>query len=262
MIALRGVSVELGGVTVVDGVTASVERGEWVTLIGPNGAGKTTILRAIAALVSASGSIEVGGEPVSRLSRRRLAARVAYVPQTPLAPAEMRVEEYVLLGRTPHVGYFGGESRSDLDAAARALARLDLTQLAQRRLGTLSGGERQRAILARALAQEAPVLLVDEPTSALDIGRQQQALELVDALRREDALTVVAAMHDLTLAAQYADRLLFLDRGRLVAGGTAREVLRGELIAEHYGAAVRVLDDAAGLVVVPARPAARTSSAP
>jgi iron complex transport system ATP-binding protein len=262
VIALRGVSVELGGVRVVEDVTAAVERGEWVTLIGRNGAGKTTLLRALAGLASASGSIEIGGEPVARLSRRRLAARVAYVPQTPLAPAEMRVDEYVLLGRTPHVGYFASESHSDRHAAAQALARLDLARLAHRRLGTLSGGERQRAILARALAQDAPVLLVDEPTSALDIGRQQQALELVDALRTEDGLTVVAAMHDLTLAAQYADRLLFLDRGRLVAAGTARDVLRGELIAEHYGAAVRVLDDPSGPVVVPARPAARTSSGP
>jgi iron complex transport system ATP-binding protein len=168
----------------------------------------------------------------------------------------MTVAEYVLLGRTPHIGYFGTEGVHDLEAADRALARLDLIHFQSRRLGTLSGGERQRAVLARALAQEAPVLLLDEPTSGLDIGRQQLALELIDSLRREDGLTVLSAMHDLTLAGQYADRLVFVDDGRVVASGRPRDVLVPELIAAHYGAAVRVIraDATDGLVVVPARP--------
>jgi iron complex transport system ATP-binding protein len=252
-IALAEVSIELGGARVVDSVSAVVEEGEWVALIGPNGAGKTTLLRAIAGLVPAQGRIEVAGEPAGALGRRRLARRVALVPQTPLMPPEMTVAEYVLLGRTPHLGYLGGEGRSDLEAADRALARLDLSRFAGRRLSTLSGGERQRAVLARALAQEAPLLLLDEPTSSLDIGRGQQALELVDALRRDGGLTVLSAMHDLTLAAQYADRLLLLDCGRLAAGGPPAEVLRPELIAEHYGAEVRVLVNG-GVAVVPSRP--------
>ncbi len=257
-IVLDSVSVTLDGVHVVESVSASVEEGEWVTLIGPNGAGKTTLLRAVAGLVPQSGRIEVGGGSIAALGRRDLARRVALVPQIPLTPPDMTVAEYVLLGRTPHIGYFGSESRRDLQAADRALARLDLIGLAHRRLGTLSGGERQRAVLARALAQEAPVLLLDEPTSALDVGRGQQALELVDSLRRGEGLTVLSAMHDLTLAAQYADRLLFVDRGRLVASGAARDVLTDELIAEHYGAAVTVIEDGGSVVaVVPARPAPR-----
>jgi len=165
----------------------------------------------------------------------------------------MTVVEYVLLGRTPHVGYYGSETGRDRDALAAALSRLDLTELAGRRLVTLSGGERQRAVIARALAQEAPLLLLDEPTASLDVGRGQQALELVDELRRDRGLTVLSAMHDLTLAAQYADRLLLLDGGRVVAGGTAAEVLRPELIAKHYGAQVRVIDNGV-FAVVPSRP--------
>ena len=262
-IVLDAVSVRLDGVRVVESVSASVEEGEWVTLIGPNGAGKTTLLRAVAGLVPQGGRIEVGGESVSSLGRRDLARRVALVPQIPLTPPDMTVCEYVLLGRTPHIGYFGSEGRRDLQAADRALALLDLIGLAHRRLGTLSGGERQRAVLARALAQEAPVLLLDEPTSALDVGRGQQALELVDSLRRGEGLAVLSAMHDLTLAAQYADRLLFVDRGRLVASGTARDVLTDELIAEHYGAAVRVIEDGGSVVaVIPARPTASRDPGP
>jgi iron complex transport system ATP-binding protein len=248
-LALERVRVELGGRNVVDGVSFAVEPGEWVTLIGPNGAGKTTLLRAVAGLVGHAGTISVGGEPIRRLGRREVARRVAVVPQVPLMPDGMNVREYVLLGRTPYVSYLGREGRRDVTAAAEAMERLDLAGLAGRQLGTLSGGERQRVVLARALAQEARLLLLDEPTSALDAGRQQEALELIDALRLDAGLTVVAAMHDLTLAGQYASRLLLLSGGRIVAHGGPAEVLTEALIAEHYGARVRVLDGA----VIPVR---------
>jgi iron complex transport system ATP-binding protein len=166
----------------------------------------------------------------------------------------MTVREYVLLGRTPHLGYLAMERRTDHRAVEAALVQLDLLAFASRRLDTLSGGERQRATLARALAQDAPVLLLDEPTAALDMGRQQQVLELVDRLRARRGLTVLSTMHDLTLAGQYADRLLLLDGGRLVAAGTADEVLTRALITEHYGAEVEVVDSpGSGFVVVPVR---------
>jgi iron complex transport system ATP-binding protein len=248
-LALDRVAVSLGGRTIVDGLSFAVEAGDWVTLIGPNGAGKTTLLRAVAGLVGHRGEISIGGEPVRRLGRRELARRVAVVPQTPLLPPAMTVREYVLLGRTPYVSYLGREGRRDRAATEEAIARLDLAGLAGRELGTLSGGERQRAVLARALAQDAPLLLLDEPTSALDAGRQQEALELIDALRLDAGLTVLAAMHDLTLAGLYASQLLLLSGGRIVAGGGAEEVLTEALIAEHYGARVRVLDGA----VIPVR---------
>jgi cobalamin transport system ATP-binding protein len=253
-LALDSVSVSLGGKRVVHGVSALVASGEWVTLIGPNGAGKSTLLRAIAGLVDFDGSIELDGAPLAELGRREVARRLAFVPQSPLLPSEMRVREYVLLGRTPHIGPFGHESRTDLDAAARSLERLDLADFAERPLRTLSGGEQQRAVLARALAQEAPVLLLDEPTTALDIGRQQQVLELVAGLRAQSELTVLSAMHELTLATQYADRLLLLSGGVLVAAGRPEEIATEALISTHYRANVRVvLDDGVPVAVVPIR---------
>jgi len=252
-VSIDSVSVDLGGKRVVDGVTAAVAPGEWVTLIGPNGAGKTTLLRAAAGFVGFDGSIAIDGSDVAGLGRRQLARRLAFVPQSPHFPPEMRVSEYVLLGRTPYIGTFGYEGRHDLTAAERALARLDLEDFAGRPLRTLSGGERQRAVLARALAQEAPLLLLDEPTTSLDIGRQQQVLELVAGLREHAELTVLSAMHDLTLAAQYADRLLLLSEGRLVAGGRPEEIATEALISTHYGANVRVLGEGSELAVIPMR---------
>jgi iron complex transport system ATP-binding protein len=253
-LALNGLSVDLGGSRVLEGVSGSVGPGEWVTVIGPNGAGKSTLLRAVAGLVPRRGAVAIGGDDSSSLPRRELARRVALVPQSPALPPQMTVAEYVLLGRTPHLGYLAREGSRDLEIADAALRRLDLVELAGRRLGTLSGGEQQRAVLARAFAQQAPILLLDEPTNALDVGRGQQALELVDLLRREGGLTVLAAMHDLTLAGQYADRLLLLDGGRIVAAGEVREVLTDELIGRHYGASVRILRDESGApVVVPVR---------
>jgi iron complex transport system ATP-binding protein len=235
-------------------VSAEIAPAEWVTLIGPNGAGKSTLLRAMAGLVAHDGSIALDGDQVASLARREIAQRLAFVPQSPLLPPEMRVQEYVLLGRTPHIGAFGYESRSDLDAVGEALARLELDQFSTRPLRTLSGGERQRVVLARALAQDAPLLLLDEPTAALDVGRQQQVLEIVAELREQDGLTVISAMHDLTLAAQYADRLLLLSKGELVADGVPGEIITEELISEHYGARVRVIeDDGFAVAVIPVR---------
>jgi cobalamin transport system ATP-binding protein len=248
-LVLERLTVALGGRNVVDSVSFTVEHGEWVAVIGPNGAGKSTLLRAVAGLVAHEGRIAVDGDGLRRLGRREVARRVAIVPQSPLMPATMSVREYVLLGRTPYVSYAGREGRRDRAATEEAIARLDLVDLGSRPLDTLSGGERQRAVLARALAQEAPLLLLDEPTSALDAGRQQEALELIDALRLDAGLTVVAAMHDLTLAGQYASRLLLLSAGRIVARGAPAEVLTEPLIAEHYGARVRIVDGA----VIPVR---------
>ena len=254
-LALDGVSVTLGGAQIVDRFSAAVEQGEWVALIGPNGAGKTTVLRAVSGLVDYDGTVRVFADDARTLARKHLARRVALVPQVPLIPGDITVRGYVLLGRTPHLGYFGSERRTDQRAVDAALEQLDLGSLAERRLDTLSGGERQRATLARALAQDAPLLLLDEPTAALDVGRQQQVLEIVDRLRTQRALTVLSTMHDLTLAGQYANRLLLLDDGRLVAAGTPDEVLTRALITEHYGAEVQVVDaPGSGFVVVPVRP--------
>jgi iron complex transport system ATP-binding protein len=246
-------SVTLGRTPAVRSVSAIVERGEWLALIGPNGAGKTTLLRALAGLVSFVGTVRLEGRAVGSSTRREIARLVALVPQIPQTPSELTVAEYVLLGRTPHIGYLATENRADRLAAERAIARLTLRPFAERPLGSLSGGELQRAVLARALAQEAPILLLDEPTSALDLGRQQQALELVDRLRRDDELTVISAMHDLSLAGEYADRLLLLDRGQIVSEGSAQAVLTEQRIAAYYDADVRVLHENGSVFVLPKR---------
>ncbi|HTS72137.1 MAG TPA: ABC transporter ATP-binding protein [Gaiellaceae bacterium] len=252
MIETRDLWVRFGPVAAVRGLSLRVEAGGWTALIGPNGAGKTSALRALAGLVRYEGEIAVDGRDARALGRRALARLVAYVPQKPETPPDLTVAEYVLLGRTPHIPYLGGESRGDREAAARALRRLDLEDFAERRLGSLSGGELQRTVLARALAQEAPVLLLDEPTTSLDLGRQQLVLELVDALRA-GGLAVVTTLHDLTLAGQYADRLVLLDRGAAAAEGPAGEVLSAPNVATHYGARVRVLEEDGSVVVVPVR---------
>jgi iron complex transport system ATP-binding protein len=253
-IELRGVSVALDGRPVLRDLDLIVPGGSRVALIGPNGSGKTTLLRTVAGLLPHRGQVRIGDAPPGSLSRRELARRIALVPQTPAVPAGMTVGDYALLGRTPYIPYLATEGRRDLEIVARVLDHLDLGAFAGRRLDSLSGGERQRAVLARALAQQAPVLLLDEPTTGLDVGHQQQVLELVDTLRRDLDLTVVSAMHDLTLAGQFADQLVLLDGGRVAAAGPARQVLTERVIARHYAASVRVLEDpGGGIVVVPVR---------
>jgi iron complex transport system ATP-binding protein len=241
-------------------VNLTVQRGEWVALIGPNGAGKTTLLRALAGLLPFAGSIRVAGCDTAELPRRELARLLAVVPQDPSTPPWMTVGAYVLLGRAPHPGPLAKEPRRDREAAARALARLDLAGYEARPLGTLSGGEKQRAVVARALAQESGIVLLDEPTASLDIGHQQQALDLLDALRHESELTLVAAMHDLTLAAQYADRMVLLDHGRVALDGPPLDVVTEAAVAQHYGAAVDVVSVGERLAVVPRRERGRLGS--
>ena len=245
-----GVTVRYGKRDVVRGFRATVASGGWLGLIGPNGAGKSSLLRAAVGLVDHAGEILVDDVSLALRSRSRRAALLAYVPQDPLLPFDMSALEYVLLGRAPFIGYFGSETRHDRAMAHDVLGRLDLEGFADRRLGELSGGEQQRLVIARALATEAPILLLDEPTSALDIGHQQQALELVARLRRGHGLTVVSAMHDLTLAGMYADHLALMHEGSVVAYGPAADVLRPETLAEFYGVRVTVHREPDGTVVV------------
>ena len=249
----RAVGVVLGGAPILSGVDLSAGDGEWVSLVGPNGAGKSTLLRFVTGLVKGTGQVEIDGRAASSMSRRDRARLVALVPQSPVVPVGITVADYVLLGRTPHLPLLGSEGAGDLAAVHAALARLDLLAFTGRLLSTLSGGERQRVFIARALAQGAPLLLLDEPTTALDVGHQQQVLELVDRLRRDHGLTVLSTMHDLTLAGQYADRLVLLDSGRVVATGTATEVLTEENLRRYYGARVRVVSADGRPVILPSR---------
>jgi iron complex transport system ATP-binding protein len=257
VISFENLTVRYGDTVALDGVTGRAADGEWLGVIGPNGAGKTTLLGAIARLLPYAGDISVCGGRAAGLSRRQLARLIAYVPQRPVLPPDMTVSDYVLLGRTAHIGYLRAETAVDRQVCAVVIGQLDLRPMARRRLGSMSGGELQRVVLARALAQEAPVLLLDEPTSALDLGRRIEALELVDEVRRERALTVVSAIHDLTLAGQFADRLMLVVGGQIVAAGSAAEVLRDEVLTVHFGPGVQVMTTADGDIAVITRRLAR-----
>jgi iron complex transport system ATP-binding protein len=250
---LRDVHAGYSGDPVVQGVDVDVPEGGWLAIVGPNGAGKSTLLKAVAGLLPGGGEILIHGQ--SSLSRKEKARQLGYAPQDPVLPEGLTVTDYVLLGRTPHLGTLAREGARDLSIVDDVLARLDLVALSGRTLRTLSGGERQRAVLARVLAQRTSLLLLDEPTTGLDIGHAQVLLELIDRLRREDGTTVVSTLHDLTFAAQYAEQLLLLDSGRVAASGTPAEVLTSAVVERHYTADVEVLTSTGGhLAVVPVRP--------
>ena len=253
-IHVRDLTVEVDQRALLAGVSFDVAHREWLFVLGPNGAGKTALLRALVGLADAAGTIDVCGRPLRGMRARERARLLAIVPQTPLIPVGMRVLDYVLLGRTPHLGLFGAVGAADVRAASDALDTLSLHEFADRTVDSLSGGERQRVVVARALAQDAPVLLLDEPTTSLDIGHQQDVLELVDELRRARDITVITTMHDLTLAGQYADRMLLLRDGRIVEEGAAADVMTPENLSRYYGARVAVVDSPHGRVVVPHRP--------
>ncbi len=254
-VTLDSIEVRYGRATALAPFSDTVASGEWVGLIGPNGAGKSSLLKAIAGLVRSQGRVAVGDVALGASDPRHRARHVAYVAQEPLIPDDMSVFDYALLGRTPHIGYFGAASAGDRSVVAGVIERLQLGSFVDRMLGSLSGGERQRVVLARALVQEAPVLLLDEPTSALDIGHQQQALELITELRQQQAITVISAMHDLTLAGTYADRLVMLDRGSVVASGAAADVLTADRLGEvfHVCVSVDIDPDDGTVIVVPRR---------
>ncbi len=241
------------GPQVVDNISLSVLPGEWLALIGPNGAGKSSLLKAMASLIEYSGTIRP--DPADKTTG------LAYVPQGPTLPVGMTVAEYVLLGRSAHLGWLEVESDGDRAIADEVIARLSLVDFADREVTELSGGEAQRVTLGRALAQQAAVVLLDEPTSALDLGHTMAVLELIDELRRQDGLTVITAMHDLGTAGRFADRLGLLHNGRLVALGAPDEVLTEELLTRYYDIPVEVVIGADGArVIVPLRQATTTTA--
>ena len=249
-LAAVDVTVALDRTPVINSVSCAVSGGGWLALIGPNGAGKSTLIRAMAGLVAYGGTVTLDAVDTRAMKAKERARMLAYVPQEPTLPPALTVEQYVLLGRTPHLGYLATPGRHDRERVRSAMARLDVTKFAQRRLARLSGGERQRAVLARALAGDPKVLLLDEPTSMLDVGHEQQVLELVDELRKDAGLTVVSTLHDLTVAGQYADTLVMLDGGEVVAAGSPQTVLTAALIESVYAAKVNVIAGRDGHPVV------------
>jgi len=235
VIRVENLGVDLGGKTVLADVSLTVADGEFVAVVGPNGAGKTTLLRAVNGVITPSrGTVTVDGRAVSALSARELARRVATVPQETSFGFEFSVADVVMMGRTPHRGRFATATPEDRRAVETALERTATASLRDRSVTTLSGGEQQRVALARALAQDAPVLLLDEPTASLDINHQVQTLSVVRDCR-DRGHTVVAAIHDLDLAARFCDRVVLVADGAVQCVGPPEEVLRDPALEEPFG---------------------------
>ena len=231
----QAVSFSVEAKTLLDGVDVRAERGQFLGLIGPNGAGKSTLLRALSGVLRyQEGAVALEGSDLQSMPARDVAAMLALVPQIAPYTQGFTAFELVVMGRYPHLGRFQVEGEADDRIAREAMRRTETEQFAERTLDTLSGGERQRVFLARALAQQPRVLLLDEPTSNLDILHQLKILGLVRTLV-DDGLTVIAAIHDLNLAARYCDRLVLLSEGRVVTEGPPEEVLAPETIESTFG---------------------------
>ena len=252
-VEVLGLNAAHGGTRVLHGIRLTVDPGGWLGVIGPNGSGKSTLLRSVLGFHPHEGTVRIDGVPTSGMPRRARARLLAYTPQQPVLPEGVTTHDYVLLGRTPHRPLLAAPRSRDRDVVADVMERLALLPLAERPVTQLSGGEQQRAVLARALAQQPRVLLLDEPTASLDLGHAQQVLDLLDRLRRQDGLTVLSTLHDLTLAGQYADRLTLLSEGRVAAHGTPAEVLTPAALHAHYGARAQVVAGPDGPAVLPVR---------
>lgn len=250
----RGLRLAYGRRAAVDGVDLTIAPGECVALAGPNGSGKSTLLRGLARLMRpAGGVVLLDGKSLAHWPPRVLARRLAVLPQSPQSPDDLTVEQLVALGRHPHQRLLGLSSAADRQAVAAALTLTDLTHLADRPLGALSGGERQRAWIALTLAQEPQLLLLDEPTAYLDLAHALAVLELVRRLNREQGLTVVMALHDLSQAARFADRVVLLLAGRVVADGPPATVITPGTIAQVFGVEAEIVSAGGQPVVVPLR---------
>lgn len=249
MVRLDAVSVALGGRPIVDRLSADLTGGV-IGLIGPNGAGKSTLIRAISGLIPSEGSVLIDGTPIVAIPLRERAQHIAYLPQGQAVHWPLTVERLVALGRLPHLAPFARPSSKDAEAIERALERTELQALRDRPVDELSGGERARVLLARALAVEAPLLLADEPLAALDPAHQ---IEVMALLRAEAArgVTVIAVLHDLTIAARWCDRLLLIDQGRLIADGRPDDVLTAERIGAVYGVSAFIGEAAGQPLIVP-----------
>jgi iron complex transport system ATP-binding protein len=243
MLTVRGLYAGYDGQLVLRGVDLAATRGELLAIIGPNGCGKTTLLRVVSGVLAFErGDVAIDGVDVHGIRPAAMARRIAVVAQGAGLPERFSAFEVTLMGRTPHLGLLQSESKRDIDVVRAAMQRADCWHLRSRPVEELSGGERQRVIIARALAQEPDLLLLDEPTSHLDIQHQVDTFRLTLELCREHRLAAVAVVHDLTLAAMFADRVALMADGAIVACGVPGDVLVPEIIERVYGLAVRVLE--------------------
>jgi iron complex transport system ATP-binding protein len=242
MLKIIDLSVSYGTRKVLHNVSLDVQAGEVVVLIGPNGAGKSTLVRAVSGVISVQGGkVGVNGDDLLALTSMKRARYLAVVPQAASLPPAFTVWETVLMGRTPYLNFLGQVSKKDEEIALTALQKVNALDLAERRVGELSGGEQQRVLLARSLTQSTPILLLDEPTVHLDLQYQVNLMEIVRTLAHADNLAVLIALHDLNLAARYADRVALLVGGEVKAAGSAWQVLTPEIISTAYHIQVQVI---------------------
>ncbi len=247
MLKIEGLTVSYGARRVLNNISLEIESGEVMALIGPNGAGKSTLVRAASGVIPIErgmlqwNELNAPSRKLLSLSPMERARTLAVVPQAVSMPPAFTVWETVLMGRTPHLNFLGQISKKDEAIARLALQKVDALDLSERRVGELSGGEQQRVLLARALTQSTPILLLDEPTSNLDLHYQVNFMETVRTLAHQDKLAVLVAMHDLNLAARYADRVALLVEGEIIAAGTPQVVLTPELISAAYHLPVQVI---------------------
>jgi iron complex transport system ATP-binding protein len=243
-ISVQALTIAYGAAIAIGAVDLDIARGKVTVLAGPNGCGKSTLLRAIRRLHQPkSGEIRLGDLPISGLKEKELARHIGLLAQSPSAPDDMSVEELVRLGRYPHQTMLQPWSVADADAVQAAMFGTGVSHLAERLLGSLSGGQLQRVWIAMVLAQETDIICLDEPVNHLDMAHQIDCLDLVGRLNREHGRTVVLVLHDLNLAARYADRLVFMKDGSMVADGAPTELMREALIEDVFGISCRVIED-------------------
>lgn len=244
MLEIKDLSAGYDDGFVIHDISLTVEPGEFVAILGRNGSGKSTLIKAVQNLLgNVRGQVVCDGEDVFRMSPRRLAAKIAYVPQLAEPIFEYTVEEIVLMGRFARQGRLEKASPADAAAVDEALRLTDVGRLRTKRLSQLSGGERQRVFIARALAQDTPVLLLDEPSLHLDISYQVEVYGILKSLQKDEGKTIVAAEHNINLAAAYAERLVFLKEGAIAAGGTPEETVSAANIREIFGAEVDIREN-------------------
>ena len=241
LLAGNDVTAGYGGKPVLESVDIQQFAGEFVGLLGPNGCGKSTLLRVLSrTLKPESGTVFLEGKPITAWSAKEIACKLAFVPQSEPAVFDFSVRDLVLMGRHPHLVRFQGESEEDYRIADEAMAEADIAFLSDRLITQLSGGEHRRALLARALAQRTPLLLLDEPTAHLDITHQFELLSLVKKLTSEKGVGGLAALHDLNQAAEFCDRLVLMSTGKILFAGTPEEVMTPDILRAAYNAEVRI----------------------
>ena len=239
---IRDVTMGYSKSIVLRDVSLEVVPGEVLAVIGPNGVGKSTLVRiASGTLEPIRGHVGINGDLLSDLAPAVRARHVSVVPQATNLPPTFRALDVVLMGRTPYLGWLGSEGDSDFEAVNEAMERTGTSEMAERPIEELSGGEQQRVLIARALAQAAPIMLLDEPTAHLDLRHQDQVLSLARGLAKEGGMAVMLALHDLNLVSRFADRVALLSDGAVRKLGSPEDVLQSELLAEVYGIHIEVV---------------------